>query len=86
MKGAIAAQPTWPVLDVAATPVLGAAFMAVGSILVASSMFRLGITGTYLGDYCGILMDARVTGFPFNVLSNPMYDGSTLNFLGMALW
>lgn len=39
-----------------------------------------------LGDYFGILMDARVTGFPFNVTDNPMYHGSTLSFLGTALW
>lgn len=25
------------------------------------------ITGTYLGDYCGILMKERVKGFPYNV-------------------
>ena len=24
--------------------------------------------------------------FPFNVCSNPMYNGSTLSFLGTALW
>ncbi|GMG14015.1 unnamed protein product [[Candida] boidinii] len=46
----------------------------------------LGVTGTYLGDYFGILMDERVTGFPFNVTNNPMYNGSTLCFLGTALW
>lgn len=31
-------------------------------------------------------MDERVTGFPFNVCENPMYIGSTLNFLATALW
>ncbi|KAJ2432885.1 Phosphatidyl-N-methylethanolamine N-methyltransferase [Coemansia sp. RSA 2440] len=31
-------------------------------------------------------MDARVTGFPFNVLDNPMYVGSTLSFIGVSLW
>jgi len=30
-------------------------------------------------------MDKRITGFPFNVCDNPMYNGSTLNFLGYAL-
>lgn len=48
-------------------------------------MWALGITGTYLGDYFGILMDAPVTGFPFNVSGAPMYWGSTLSFLGVAL-
>lgn len=37
------------------------------------------------GDYFGLLLDDRVTGFPFNLLDNPMYWGSTLNFLGTAL-
>lgn len=49
-------------------------------------MYALGITGTYLGDYFGILMDEMVTGFPFNICSAPMYYGSTLSFLGSALW
>jgi phosphatidylethanolamine N-methyltransferase len=49
-------------------------------------MYALGVTGTYLGDYFGILMDAPVTAFPFNVSEAPMYHGSTLSFLATALW
>jgi phosphatidylethanolamine N-methyltransferase len=49
-------------------------------------MYALGITGTYLGDYFGILMDEMVTGFPFNMCSAPMYYGSTMSFAGSALW
>jgi phosphatidylethanolamine N-methyltransferase len=49
-------------------------------------MWALGITGTYLGDYFGILMDSMVEGFPFNVTSAPMYYGSTMSFLGTAIW
>ncbi|KAF9887452.1 Phosphatidyl-N-methylethanolamine N-methyltransferase [Aspergillus nanangensis] len=67
-------------------PILGGSLFAIGSILVLSSMYALGVTGTYLGDYFGILMDAPVTGFPFNVTGSPMYWGSTLNFLGVALY
>ncbi|XP_034502622.1 phosphatidylethanolamine N-methyltransferase isoform X11 [Ailuropoda melanoleuca] len=37
------------------------------------------------GDYFGILKEARVTTFPFNVLDNPMYWGSTANYLGWAV-
>lgn len=48
-------------------------------------MWALGVTGTYLGDYFGILMDRMVTGFPFNVCSAPMYYGSTMSFLGTAI-
>lgn len=57
-----------------------------GQVFVVTSMWALGVTGTYLGDYCGILMTSRVTGFPFNVLNDPMYVGSTMAFLGTALW
>jgi phosphatidylethanolamine N-methyltransferase len=35
-------------------------------------MWALGVTGTYLGDYFGILMDEMVVGFPFNVTDAPM--------------
>lgn len=37
------------------------------------------------GDYFGILMEAKVTSFPFNVLDNPMYWGSTAVYLGWSL-
>ena len=59
--------------------------LAAGSVLVLSSMYKLGITGTYLGDHFGILMDNRITSFPFNVVEHPMYYGSTLCFFSMAL-
>ena len=48
-------------------------------------MWALGVTGTYLGDYFGILMNHKVEGFPFNVTGAPMYWGSTCSFLGWAL-
>ncbi|KAJ5212678.1 Phospholipid methyltransferase [Penicillium cinerascens] len=67
-------------------PIVGGILFVFGSVLVLSSMWALGVTGTYLGDYFGILMDAPVTGFPFNVTGSPMYWGSTLNFLGVALY
>lgn len=44
------------------------------------------LAGTFLGDYFGILMDHKVEGFPFNLLSDPMYDGSTMCFAATALW
>jgi len=31
-------------------------------------------------------MKERVTSFPFNTMSNPMYNGSTMVFLALALW
>lgn len=63
---------------------------AVSDIMTAHLMrffyFVVGITGTYLGDHCGVLMDAPVVGFPFSMLDNPMYDGAVLNYLALGLW
>lgn len=85
--GALLAQPTYePMLQSDAVKAAAVAAFAVGNVLVVSSMWALGVTGTYLGDYFGILMKERVTAFPFNVNDNPMYNGSTLCFLGTALW
>jgi Phospholipid methyltransferase len=33
----------------------------------------------------GILMDARVTAFPFNVMNNPMYNGATMLFAATSI-
>jgi phosphatidylethanolamine N-methyltransferase len=62
----------------------GYALMAVGMGLVLAAFARLGIVGTYLGDYCGVLMAAPVTGFPYNAVPSPMYTGATLGFLALA--
>ncbi|KIW06680.1 uncharacterized protein PV09_02385 [Verruconis gallopava] len=80
-------QPSLPLLtESPLTKPLAGALFASGNVLVLSSMWALGVTGTYLGDYFGILMDEMVTGFPFNVTKSPMYWGSTMSFLGTALW
>lgn len=63
-----------------------AIMFVIGQVFVVTSTYALGITGTFLGDYFGILMDHRVEGFPFNVLRDPMYVGSTLCFAATALW
>ena len=63
----------------------GHAFVLLGSILVITSFWKLGFFGTFLGDYFGIHLPKRVSGFPFNLFSHPMYLGSFLNFLGIAL-
>ena len=59
--------------------------LAVGSLLVGTSMWKLGVTGTYLGDHFGILKRERITSFPFSVAEHPMYYGATLCFLSHAL-
>ncbi len=82
---AIEHQPKLAVLDNSIVLVVGYILMAAGSVFVVTSMYQLGVTGTYLGDYFGILMDNMVTSFPFNVMNNPMYDGSSLVFLGQSL-
>ena len=78
-------QPTLPSLVHGSAQLVAYALLATGNLLVLSSMWALGITGTYLGDYFGILMDEPVTSFPFNVTGAPMYYGSTLSFLGTAI-
>ncbi|KAH9821228.1 phospholipid methyltransferase-domain-containing protein [Melampsora americana] len=78
---ALLTQPTHDFLN---RPILARILFSIGSSLVISSMWKLGITGTYLGDYFGILMDQIVIGFPFNITQSPMYDGSTLCFLATA--
>lgn len=84
---ALLEQPSYgPMASSMIIKALAVAVFGFGNILVLSSMYALGVTGTYLGDYFGILMDERVTGFPFNINDNPMYNGSTLCFLGVALW
>ncbi|KAM0252862.1 hypothetical protein ACHAQJ_007492 [Trichoderma viride] len=84
-KSALAEQPSHPLLTTLYSQAAGYTLLVTGNVLVLSSTWRLGITGTFLGDYFGILMDEMVTGFPFNVTSAPMYWGSTMNFLGTAL-
>ncbi|KAH3673358.1 hypothetical protein WICPIJ_009847 [Wickerhamomyces pijperi] len=85
-KQALEEQVKSPLLDCQSVKYAGAAFFSLGNLFVLTSMYALGVTGTYLGDYFGILMDERVTGFPFSVVDNPMYIGSTLSFLGTSLY
>ena len=99
---AVKNQPALAVLDNKLVKAAAVAFFAAGQVFVLSSMWVLGVTGeslagttcnmrltatgTYLGDYFGILMTSRVTGFPFNVLNDPMYIGSFLTHVGTSLW
>ncbi|WWC70528.1 uncharacterized protein I206_104479 [Kwoniella pini CBS 10737] len=79
-------QPSLIELDQPLVKLVAIILFASGQTFVITSMWALGVTGTYLGDYFGILMSHRVTSFPFNVLSDPMYVGSALTHLGTALW
>ena len=82
---AIAQQPIYTT-DYVGVRIFSVLISLLGSILVGSSMYMLGIHGTYLGDYFGIIKSERVTGFPFSTFEHPMYYGSTLCFLGTAVW
>ena len=83
---ALREQPSHPLLEERPeVKWLAYGLLASGNVLVVSSTWALGITGTFLGDYFGILMDSIVTGFPFNITDAPMYNGATCSFLGTAL-
>ncbi|KAI1099849.1 phospholipid methyltransferase [Jackrogersella minutella] len=82
---ALREQPSYPLLEADAVKYAGYALVGIGNVLVATSTWVLGITGTFLGDYFGILMDEMVTGFPFSITDAPMYNGATCSFLGVAL-
>lgn len=61
-------------------------FLAVwGVSMFLGAYYRLGIRGTYLGDYFGFLMDHKISAFPFSICNNPMYDGSSLMHLAEAI-
>jgi len=83
---AIAEQPHAQILPEPLNVVVPAVLVGLGQLFVVTSTWQLGITGTFLGDYFGILMDHRVEGFPFNVLTDPMYVGSVMSFVGTSLW
>lgn len=44
-------QPSWAALDHELVRIVAGALFGVGSVSVLSSMYALGVTGTYLGDY-----------------------------------
>ncbi|TFY70714.1 hypothetical protein EVG20_g2293 [Dentipellis fragilis] len=83
---ALQEQPRIPMLPELYRPIVAASLFLTGQLFVVTSTWQLGVTGTFLGDYFGILMDHRVEGFPFNVLRDPMYVGSTMCFAATALW
>ncbi|KAG1797061.1 phospholipid methyltransferase-domain-containing protein [Suillus plorans] len=83
---ALSDQPRVPMLSAPYDILIPVVLFAIGQLFVVTSTWALGITGTFLGDYFGILMDHRVQGFPFNVLRDPMYVGSTMCFIATALW
>lgn len=82
---ALQSQPRLDALDAPAYHALAGVVGVVGVALFLGAYYRLGVVGTYLGDYFGMLMGERITTFPFSVVRNPMYDGSSLVHLAEAL-
>ncbi|XP_041085759.1 phosphatidylethanolamine N-methyltransferase isoform X2 [Polyodon spathula] len=78
-------QPKLELLESPEAFYSGLAILGIGCLFVFSSYYALGFTGTFLGDHFGILKKEKVTGFPFNVMDNPMYWGSTANYLGITI-
>lgn len=76
---------SWPHTKLTIDIVAGL-LLVFGNTLVLGAYYQLGLIGTYLGDYFGILLPNKVSGFPFSISSSPMYDGSTINFLAVALY
>lgn len=68
-------QPSWLLQEKAST------LIQQSDSLIDSTACRL----SFPGDYFGILMEAKVTSFPFNVIDNPMYWGSTFIYFGWSL-
>jgi methylene-fatty-acyl-phospholipid synthase len=60
---AILEQPQQAILPAEYATIVPAVLFILGQIFVVTSTWALGITGTFLGDYFGILMDSRVEGY-----------------------
>jgi len=85
-RRALLQQPQGLLLPQPWNTFVGLILIVGGQVLVVSSYWQLGITGTSMGDYFGIIKESRVEGFPFNILRDPMYVGSTISFTGGAFW
>ncbi|CAK9302601.1 unnamed protein product [Gordionus sp. m RMFG-2023] len=82
---ALKSQPKFEPFDNSIIHLLGWICLIIGLILVLGSFYRLGFVNTYLGDYFGFLLSRKIESFPFSIVQNPMYWGSSLNFIGTSL-
>lgn len=75
----------WEPLNNRLVEALGYLIVTIGAVLVIASSWKLGFFVSFMGDYFGLLLNSKVTGFPFNVVNDPMYFGSGLVYLGLSL-
>jgi len=66
-------QPSHPLLLEPLVKYASIPLFLFGNLLVLTSMYALGLTGTYLGDYFGILMDAPVVCLRTTTQAPPSY-------------
>ena len=66
---------------------LGHLLVAIGSVFVITSAYRLGFYCAFMGDCFGTLLKETVTGFPFKLCGgrSDVYVGSAMVYLGLAL-
>ncbi|KNE63301.1 hypothetical protein AMAG_08441 [Allomyces macrogynus ATCC 38327] len=64
---------------------IGIAMFVFGLLLNAWTLKALGIKGMYNGDSFGFLMDAPVTGGPYQYFQDPQYVGTAVACLGYAV-
>lgn len=82
---AIKAQPKFSP-DFIILTYIGYFLILLGQFFTLTSFYQLGFYATFLADHFGLFIhDAPITSFPFNFMSDPMYWGSTISYLGIAL-
>jgi methylene-fatty-acyl-phospholipid synthase len=59
--------------------------MAFGLVLLTMSFYRLGMRNMYFGDHFGFLFKERITSFPYNIVDDAQYVGTTFFFMGFSL-
>eukprot|EP00698_Gefionella_okellyi_P023992 TRINITY_DN8352_c0_g1_i2.p1 TRINITY_DN8352_c0_g1~~TRINITY_DN8352_c0_g1_i2.p1 ORF type:complete len:211 (-),score=8.57 TRINITY_DN8352_c0_g1_i2:628-1230(-) len=83
---AMDAMPKAEFLGHPAFNVLAVLLIVLGCAFVIGAFMQLGITGIYGGEYFGLELEEAPSGFPFGWSRTPTYTGSTMNFVGFALW
>lgn len=76
-------QPQVPIIPYEYASKVAMVLGGLGQVFVITSTWQLGITGTFLGDYFGILMDHRVTGYA--ILSTELVASTNFVLLKASL-